>query len=61
MAVPEYTIADFIHRDSWWKNRGTSLAICIEANNLLTMLVPRPPDFKYLFDITTTIIGTEWP
>ncbi|KAG1886978.1 hypothetical protein F4604DRAFT_1225062 [Suillus subluteus] len=22
MAVPEYTIADFIHRESWWKNRG---------------------------------------
>lgn len=22
MAVPEYTIADFIYRESWWKNRG---------------------------------------
>lgn len=22
MAVPEHTIADFIHRESWWKNRG---------------------------------------
>ncbi|KAG2756560.1 hypothetical protein P692DRAFT_201836183 [Suillus brevipes Sb2] len=22
MAIPEYTIVDFIHRESWWKNRG---------------------------------------
>ncbi|KAH7921039.1 general substrate transporter [Leucogyrophana mollusca] len=22
MAVPEWTIADFIHREPWWKNRG---------------------------------------
>ncbi|KIJ14336.1 L-arabinose isomerase [Paxillus involutus ATCC 200175] len=22
MAIPEWTITDFIHRESWWKNRG---------------------------------------
>ncbi|KAG2146187.1 uncharacterized protein EDB93DRAFT_1086637 [Suillus bovinus] len=22
MAIPEYTISDFIHRESWWRNRG---------------------------------------
>ncbi|KIJ62813.1 hypothetical protein HYDPIDRAFT_93346 [Hydnomerulius pinastri MD-312] len=25
MAVPEWTLADFIHRESWWKNRGILL------------------------------------
>ncbi|KAH7915610.1 hypothetical protein BJ138DRAFT_1132510 [Hygrophoropsis aurantiaca] len=30
MAVPEWTIADFVHRESWWKNRGLlTLNFCL--------------------------------
>lgn len=35
MAVLEYTIADFINRESWWRNRGMSLAKRTGTNNLL--------------------------
>jgi hypothetical protein len=27
MAIPEWTIGDFVHRGPWWKNRGKHAAL----------------------------------